>query len=622
MEDGDLFCPNCGKKVESSAPQPAQNAGQAEQPSQSVNQAEQSAPQTESAAQQTTVAVAEAQKQDIAQPAPPINPYAQQQPQQNPYTQQQKPQQNPYAQQPQSQQNPYAQQPQPQQNPYAQQQNPYAAPNAQQQFTAPKQKKSNFKITKPMIIIGSVVLAVIIVAVILICILISNANNPVNKMIDAINSGDYKSAEMIYFDNYAALNDNQEVIDAIQKQVDAVESDYKNGTIDYDTAMDKLDDISDLPMAYDTTLSNVKSEMYYLKESAEYMEKGDEYLKDKDYSSAIYYYEQVSKKDTANYSKAQEQKAKAIDGIRQKYLDEAKDYAEQNKYAYAVSSLQSGLESTYLKNDSKLSKQIDAYVDEVIKKSNEYAAAKDYENAVDIVENMTYAFDRNSDSYKKLEEQLSKIETERPDYLYEMDINNYDYFYRYQSGSRDVVGNVYNSDNVCTMAVSKYYKDPYAEMYVKDYKKVKGTLAVKQTSGSIGDITAHIEILDDDNKVLYKSETFTGKSKPVDFELNITDVEWLTIKLVNTKPNSNGTMNVILADVEFYKTGSSEPDAPAAEPSKPESSKAESSNESSKEESSKAESSDESSKEGSSKAESSAESSKEESIKAESSKAA
>lgn len=56
-----------------------------------------------------------------------------------------------------------------------------------------------------MIIIGSVVLAVIIAAVIVICILVSNANNPVNKMINAINNGEYKTANELYYNNYNAL---------------------------------------------------------------------------------------------------------------------------------------------------------------------------------------------------------------------------------------------------------------------------------------------------------------------------------------------------------------------------------------------------------------------------------
>lgn len=73
-----------------------------------------------------------------------------------------------------------------------------------------------------MIIIGSVVLAVIIAAVIVICILVSNANNPVNKMINAINNGEYKTANELYYNNYNALSDNKAVIDAIQAQVDAV----------------------------------------------------------------------------------------------------------------------------------------------------------------------------------------------------------------------------------------------------------------------------------------------------------------------------------------------------------------------------------------------------------------
>lgn len=590
IADNDMFCQNCGKRVEFPATQPIpeQNVSQAE-PEASAQNSEQTAQPEEVTAQQTATAVAEPQ-----------------QPQANPYTQQaQQPQVNPYSQQP--QQNPYAQQiQQPQQNPYAQQsqtnqylqQNPYAMPNGQQMAQQPK--KSNFKINKKMIIIGSVVLAVIIAAVIVICILVSNANNPVNKMINAINNGEYKTANELYYNNYDALSDNKAVIDAIQAQVDAVKKAYDDGSMDYDTAMDKLDDISDLPMSYETSLSEVRSEIRELESSADYLKQGDEYLKKKEYSNAIYYYDEVLEKDTANYKKAQEQKAKAIDGIRQEYLDEAKEEFDDGDYRYAISDLQSALDNKYLTNDEKINAQIATYVDEIIKKSDEYFNNKDYENAVNLIDNIKSMFDEGSDNYTKLNAQLEKLNKEIPVKLQDISFSssNSDYFYRYQSGSKDISGNEYNSDNVCSMSVSKYHENAYAEMYVnKGYKKIKGTIAVKDNNYSSisSDASAYFEVVGD-NKTLYKSEALTNKSKPINFAVNIKDVDTLTIRLVYSKGSGSSSIYVILADVEIYSIDSSEPDAPVNEASKAsneaESSKEESSKaESSKPESSKAESS-------------------------------
>lgn len=580
IADNDMFCQNCGKRVEFPATQPIpeQNVSQAE-PEASAQNSEQTAQPEEVAAQQTATAVAEPQQ-------PQANPYTQQaqQPQQNPYAQQiQQPQQNPYAQQ--SQTNQYLQQ------------NPYAMPNGQQMAQQPK--KSNFKINKKMIIIGSVVLAVIIAAVIVICILVSNANNPVNKMINAINNGEYKTANELYYNNYDALSDNKAVIDAIQAQVDAVKKAYDDGSMDYDTAMDKLDDISDLPMSYETSLSEVRSEIRELESSADYLKQGDEYLKKKEYSNAIYYYDEVLEKDTANYKKAQEQKAKAIDGIRQEYLDEAKEEFDDGDYRYAISDLQSALDNKYLTNDEKINAQIATYVDEIIKKSDEYFNNKDYDNAVNLIDNIKNLFDEGSDNYTKLNAQLEKLNKEIPVKLQDISFSssNSDYFYRYQSGSKDISGNEYNSDNVCSMSVSKYHENAYAEMYVnKGYKKIKGTIAVKDNNYSSisSDASAYFEVVGD-NKTLYKSEALTNKSKPINFAVNIKDVDTLKIRLVYSKGSGSSSIYVILADVEIYSIDSSEPDAPvneASEVSKVESSKEESSKaESSKPESSKAESS-------------------------------
>lgn len=572
IADNDMFCQNCGKRVEFpvTQPIPEQNVSQAE-PEASAQNSEQAVQAETVAAQQTAAAVAEPQ-----------------QPQANPYTQQaQQPQQNPYAQQIQ----------QPQQNPYLQQ-NPYAMQNGQQMAQQPK--KSNFKINKKMIIIGSVVLAVIIAAVIVIGVLVSNANNPVNKMINAINNGEYKTANELYYDNYKALSDNKAVIDAIQAQVDAVRKAYDDGSMDYDTAMDKLDDISDLPMSYETSLSEVRSEIRELKSSADYLKQGDEYLKKKEYSNAIYYYDEVLEKDTTNYKKAQEQRAKAIDGIRQEYLDEAKEEFDNGEYKYAISDLQSALDNKYLTNDEKINAQIATYVDEIIKKSDEYFNNKDYENAVNLIDNIKSMFDEGSDNYTKLNAQLEKLNKEIPVKLQDIsfDSTNSNYFYRYQSGSKDISGNEYNSDNVCTMSVSKYHENAYADMYVnKGYKKIKGTIAVKDNNYSSisSDASAYFEVVGD-KKTLYKSEALTNKSKPINFAVNIKDVDTLTIRLVYSKGSGSSYIYIILADVEIYSIDSSEPDAPAnevSEASKVESSKEESSKteESSKPESSKAESS-------------------------------
>lgn len=586
MADNDIFCQNCGKRIELPAAQPA--------PTQSVNQAEQNIP--------------------VQQPTASAVPQAEQFPQATTAAAVAEPQAAPQAQQPIPQQ-------MPQVNPYAQQtpQNPYAAPNGQQ-FVQQQPKKSGFKINKKVIIIASSVAAVLVAGIIVTCVLVSKANNPVNKMVDAINNGDYTEAESIYYKNIDAIDHNQAVIDALQKKIDEIVDQYKNGTIDYDAASGKLNKISGVPLASSTSISEATSEIDKLYYSKKNFEQAEQYFEDKDYTDAIYYYDLVIK-DDSNYSKAQEQRGKAVDNIRQKYLDRAKEEADKQNYAYAVYDLQEGLNyNEYLKDDEQLKKQINAYVDEVIKKSDEYMASKEYKKASDIVTDMQNAFDKDSENYTKLDSQLKKVQTEIPTQLADIDINNSDYFYRYQGGSKDVVGNTYDGDNVCSIYISKYSENSYAEMYVKDYKKIKGTIAVKQSIGS-NDMTARIEILDEKKNVLYKSATLNSKSKPIDFEVNITDAEWLTIRLVSTKDKSSGALYALLANVEFYKIGSSEPDAPAAETSKPETSKvenskAESSDEASKNESSKAESSGEASKNESSKAETSKETSKNESSKA------
>lgn len=587
ISDNDLFCQSCGKKIQIPAAQNAHPESaavkQSEQPTPQAQQpSSQTVPEQSPQAQTAVLEKPTSPKATTAQP-PVTNPYAQASVN-NQYTQnKQSPAHNPYAK---PQQNPYSAAPQ---NGQAQQ-NPYSVTpqNGQQFGYTPAQKKSGFKLNKKIVIIASAVAAVIIIGVVVLCICISNANNPVNKMIDAINAGEYDTAESIYYANISAVSGNEAIIDALQGKVDEVKQAYKNGEIDYETAKDRINDLYSVPMITSTDISKTSSYIYDLYESSQSFDKAENYLNNKEYESAIYYYDKVIE-DDKNYKTAQSQKNKAVDGIRQEYLDKAKKEFNDGNYSYAISYLENGLKNEYLKDDSTLNKQIETYVNDVITKSDTLFKEKKYEDASNLIERLQSSFDEDSTYYNKLSEQFEKLSKEIPATLHDMDINNSDYFYRYQSGSKDVLGNVYDGDNVCTMSVSKYSADKgaYAEMYVKDYKKITGTLAVENNSYSSNNIKAYIEILGD-NKSIYKSETFTNKSKPVTFEVDITNVEWLKIKL--TYVSGTGYMDVILSDVELYKIGSSVPDAPAV--SKPESSKPESSKpESSKAESSKTESS-------------------------------
>ena len=67
------------------------------------------------------------------------------------------------------------------------------------------------------------------------------------------------------------------------------------------------------------------------------------------------------------------------------------------------------LDDNYLTNDEKINAQIATYVDEIIKKSDEYFNNKDYENALDLIVNIKNMFDEGSDNYTKLNAQLEKL---------------------------------------------------------------------------------------------------------------------------------------------------------------------------------------------------------------------
>lgn len=435
---------------------------------------------------------------------------------------------------------------------------------------------------KNLIIIGSIALAAVILIVVVCILIFSNHSNPADDIVAAINDGNYSSAREIYRNSGDSIDDYTAIREAEQKQIDAVIEKLNSGEYDVEKAQKELDKIAKLPKVKDSAIEEARNLVYKLESSENSFNRAEAYLKDGDYYDAIYNYENVIEED-ANYKKAQEGKTKAIDGLRNNVLEDAKSRVESYGYSSALSYLQNQYDSSdYLKGDKKILEQINTYADEAIKKADADYAEGNYEDAIN---SLTYCIESLSDgdAKTKIQQKIDEITKNMPTALSSFDVTNGDRLY---GGSyydmTDVLGNEYTSNNkkYASLYVSKYYSNETAsgEFYLgKQYAQLQGTIAVRNNSDNI---KSKVQILDG-TKVLYTSPNLTNKSKPIDIVVDVTNVEWLTIKVQYVAKSGNGSMDVILNDFNFYKEGStglktpeeaSKPESSAPEASKPESS--------------------------------------------------
>lgn len=555
IPDGNLFCTSCGAKVEDQSTN-IKNITTPEQPVPVQNDNAQApavnAPQQPEAEQQTNNMPAPDSQAPVSQPTD-TQPIAPQTPVSQPTDTQpiapQAPIFQPMASQPTSFQPGVVQNNTPAPN-------TYFSKNPQPTSTVTANSSSNNK--KNLIIISAIALAAVILIVVIFILLTSNHSNPSDDIVAAINSGDYSSARGIYLDRGDEIDDYTAIREAEQKQIDTVIEKLKSGEYDSEKAQKELDKIAKLPKIKSSAIEEASNLIYKLESSEKSFNNAEEYLKDGDYYSAIYNYDNVIEED-ANYKKAQEGRSKAIDGLRNNVIEEAKDRVESYGYSSGLSYLQDNYNSSdYLKNDKKILEQINAYADEAIKKADTTCAEGNYDDAI---RDLTYCTESLSDgdAKTKIQQKIDDITKNMPTTLNSFDMTNGERLYGAgYYDMTDVLGNKYTSNNkkYATLYVSKYTNNGTAsgEFYLgKQFAQLQGTIAVRSGADNI---KANVQILDG-TKVLYTSPALTNKSKPIDIVVDVKDVEWLTIKIQYVNKSGDGSMDVILNDFNFYKEGSS-----------------------------------------------------------------
>ena len=403
------------------------------------------------------------------------------------------------------------------------------------------------------------------------------------KLLELIDSGDY-SAAVDYYDE--KIDDSskerelrKEVKRGMRKRYDDILEKYNKGEISEDAMesffelMDdlKIDDDDD---DYAEFLSKYKTYKQY----KDYLDQADKYMKEEDYSEAVYYLKMIPE-ESGCYKDAQKKLTEASDKLAESKLASVESYIEDGEYTYALSTLDS-YKSELSESDKykelrekaetglveKAKKEVEEYfeygdysaayellyydydyyevegitkmldtleddfVDYAIKKAEGLAKDEEYEEAVEYLETASESMYGNS----TLDEAAKKYRAYLPTFITELE---YD----------DIEGSVYSNerkDNKSNEYSSAFSIDGggeqewWAEYSIGgNYNIFSGIVGVPYSQRSTGD-TKYFEIYAD-GKLIYKSPEMNKDSDPVEFKLNVTGVKKLRIVYPATPGNNS-----------------------------------------------------------------------------------
>ena len=259
-----------------------------------------------------------------------------------------------------------------------------AAPDdGKKDVTSNQQNKSN----KKKIILISTMATILVVIIVAVVMFFSWYNSDEQRLIRALESGDYKEALNLVEEN-SVLRTNEELVQELLNKIDTLKTQYTNDEISYDKLLEELDIIEKMKVS-DTKedLASLRAFANLLNQSRMNYETAGKFFDAGDYVEAMKYYALVIN-DDPNYSTAQNRIVDSQDKYRQKTLAEAAIYAEKGEYTSAIAVLKDGL--SVLPEDSEFTKQIVAYQDSIDDKkkmdalnaASVYAESGDYLNAL------------------------------------------------------------------------------------------------------------------------------------------------------------------------------------------------------------------------------------------------
>ncbi len=213
----------------------------------------------------------------------------------------------------------------------------------------------------------------------------SVVSDPVQQVIDAINSSEYSTANEIYYEKISGnLSLENEVKAQLTKIIsNAIES-YNNGEMTYDEAVLILDVIERADIYSYSSLSSSYTELENLQTSKNYYEQAVALEESGEYLDAIECLEQIPPESDL-YSDAQDMIEKSTQEYKATVIEKVEAYLDSENYVAAISLVESAL--TVLEDDDDLEKLYqDAVRSDVLASAEVYIQEGDLVTALSIIE--------------------------------------------------------------------------------------------------------------------------------------------------------------------------------------------------------------------------------------------
>ncbi|MVX64621.1 zinc-ribbon domain-containing protein [Clostridium chromiireducens] len=204
---------------------------------------------------------------------------------------------------------------------------------------------------KYIILASSIVVIIIIIGIILF-------TNPTFRFEMAIKTNSIGKATTVFNESIKGNKKYEDSANTFLKgEISNVEKEFKNESIAYDKAKNKLDNIKGLGVA-SLEVNDAIKEIDNLNDSRTAFNKAEDYLKEEDYVNAIKQYSNVIKEDK-NYDNAQKEIENNKEKYKEKVLADAEENANNNEYDKAVSLLSET--DAIIKNDNDITTKLDLY---------------------------------------------------------------------------------------------------------------------------------------------------------------------------------------------------------------------------------------------------------------------
>lgn len=457
--------------------------------------------------------------------------------------------------------------------------NTYSDNNFKEVPKSPEEKEKKKMSTGKKVFLA--ILAILLIAGITAGVIaISWYTSPDQKIIRAMEDGDFDSALDIYEDDGQVTST---LVESLEKRIENLKTDFKNDKIEYTVAKMELNTIKKMNIAsLDDKIEEAESYIDSLNASKTAFNTAESFYDSGEYDKAIEQYKLVIEEDN-NYNKAKDKLAKATEKYRESVLSKAEQFAKEDLYTQAITEIENAL--NVIPNDSELTEALTLYKskneskesESLVNEAKSYADKGDYENAIrSITSNKDYMSDKNLSSafaeyeakyveqiQKEVDEKLDsnyddalatvktaksvlpdnkeisdlydKVVSSEPTKLSAMKMSNSEAFEQMtESGVEDSLGNLYSPGNL--FMISSYASSyGYAEFFSgNEYKKLSGVIA---TADESEESQCRLEFYvgnDTKEMTLVKSYNLTRTTKPQNISVDISGYEWVKIQLVHS----------------------------------------------------------------------------------------